>query len=78
MNKSGGSLKKSVCPEYENLKQARLDAIRALQAVFLIPGIDSATALREAKILRDSANERALAHERECLFCSNMKLVGKY
>jgi hypothetical protein len=78
MNKSGGSLKKSVCPEYENLKQARLDAIRALQAVFLIPGIDSATAVREANILRDSVYERALAHERECLFCSNMKLVAKY
>ena len=78
MNKRGGSPKKSVCPEYQKLKEARLDAIRALQAVFLIPGIDPATALFEAKLLRDSANERALAHERECLFCSNMNLVGKY
>jgi hypothetical protein len=40
--------------------------------------IDSATALREAKVIRDSAHERALAHERERLFCSNMKPVGKY
>jgi hypothetical protein len=61
-----------MCPEYEKLKEARLDAIRALQSLLLRPGVDSATALREAKVLRDSANERALAH------CSNMKPVGKY
>jgi hypothetical protein len=67
-----------MCPEYENLKKLRLDAIRALQSLLLRPGVDSATALREAKIVRDSANERALAHRRECLFCSNMKPVGKY
>jgi hypothetical protein len=67
-----------MCPEYEKLKQARLDAIRALQGVFSRPGVDSATAFREAKVLRDSANERAVAHRRECLFCSNMKPVGKY
>jgi hypothetical protein len=67
-----------MCPEYEKLKEARLDAIRALQGYIFKPGVDSATALREAKILRDSTNERALAHKRECLFCSNMKQVGKY
>jgi hypothetical protein len=67
-----------MCPEYEKLKEARLDAIRALQGVFLRPGVDSATAFREAKVIRDTANERALAHKRECLFCSNMKPVGKY
>jgi hypothetical protein len=69
--------KRSVCPEYEKLKQARLDAILALQVAFLQRGLDSTTALREAKVLRDSANERALAHKRECLFCSNTKPVGQ-
>jgi hypothetical protein len=70
--------KRSGCPEYEKLKEARLNAIRTLQVAFLQPGFDSTTALREAKVLRDSANERALAHKRECLFCSNTKPVGKY
>jgi hypothetical protein len=48
-----------MCPEYKKLKELRLDAIRALQGVFLRPGVDLATAFREAKVLRDSANERA-------------------
>jgi hypothetical protein len=65
-------------PEYLKLKEARLEAIRALQSLLLRLGVDSATALREANLQRDSANERLLAHKRECLFCSNMKPVGKY
>jgi hypothetical protein len=66
------------CPEYEKLEQARRDAILALQALILRPSIDSATALSEAKVFRDSVMERARVHKRECLFCSNMKPVGKY
>jgi hypothetical protein len=67
-----------MCPEYEKLKEAHTDAIRALQAVLLRPSVDSATALSEAKAISDAANERAVSHRRECLFCSNMKPVGEY
>ena len=64
-----------MCPEYEKLKEAYLDATREFQRSLWAspPRVNAAKEIDAAVEFRNLVREHALAHTKRCLRCENDK-----
>lgn len=62
-----------MCPEYEKLREAYVDATHEFNRVLSSSPIriDAAGRITEAVAFRNSLREHALTHKRRCLRCQN-------
>ena len=66
-----------MCPDYEKLREAYVDATREFSRVLSSSPIriDAAEKISQAVAFRNSLRDTALTHKRRCLRCENSKPI---